>query len=322
MESPEVRYDQLQNRMLALYREGRQREVLALLDEVDADLAPWSAELAHFEACMHGSLGDADSALNVLQRASADGAWWHESLLLEDDDLAELRDRPELRELVQVSRDRMVNGQASWTLVLPDGDAVVTRAGDDATATTAAGTSSAVAGVVVALHGAGQHAARAVQDWAPVVGLGYALLAVDSSQLISPKFRTWSDRELTVRDIAAALADLSEELRGLPVIAAGFSNGGRAALEWALTADPVPVGGVVLLAPSLRELPATPANPLSPATIFIGTEDHALAGVDQAADQLIGFGFGIVRIPGLNHAAPPDLADRLARLLGVPNDRR
>ncbi|MEU4395498.1 alpha/beta hydrolase [Kribbella sp. NPDC023855] len=283
--------------MLKLYREGRQREVLELLEEVDADLAPWSAELAHFEACMHGSLGDADAALKVLQRASAAGAWWHESLLVEDDDLAVLRDRPELAELVKVSRERTANGVASWTVQLPDGDA-------------------AVAGVVVALHGAGQHAARAAQDWASVVGLGYALVAIDSSQLISTKFRTWFDRDLTVRDIAAALADLPEELRGLPVIAAGFSNGGRAALEWALTAGPVPVDGVILLGPSLRELPATAANPLSPATIFVGTEDNALAGVDRAADQLTSLGFDIVRIPGLNHTAPPDLADRLAQLLG------
>lgn len=299
MESPEVRYDQLQNRMLKLYREGRQREVLGLLEEVDADLAPWSAEIAHFEACMHGSLGDADSALKALQRASAAGAWWHESLLLEDDDLAVLRDRPELAELVKVSRKRMGNGVASWTVKRPDGDAA--------------------AGVVVALHGAGQHAARAAKDWASVVELGYALVAIDSSQLISPKFRTWVDRDLTTRDVAAALADLPDELQGLPVIAAGFSNGGRAALEWALTADPVPVDGVILLAPSLRALPETAGNPsksLSPATIFIGTEDNALPRVESAADQLTGLGFEIIRIPGLNHTAPPDLADRLTHLLG------
>lgn len=302
METPEARYEQLTDRLLSLYREGRQREALGLLDPPHPDLALWSAELAHFEACMYGSLGDADSALDVLQRASEAGAWWHDSLLLEDDDLAALRDRPELNQLVELSRDRKVSGQASWTIALPD-------------------TGRPVSGVVVALHGTGQRASQAARVWAPVVQLGFALVCVDSSQLDSPQFRNWRERDLVIRDIADALADLPDELRGLPVIAAGFSSGGRAALDWVLTAEPVAVRGVILLAPSLGDLPTTPARQLSPATILIGTEDHALAGVERAADQLTSSGFEIVLIPGLGHTAPPDLGDRLSSLLDVPTDR-
>ena len=302
METAEARYAHLTDRLLSLYREGKQREALELLDQPDPDLAPWSAELAHFEACMYGTIGNPDSALAVLQRASAAGAWWHESLLVEDDDLAALRDRPEFERLIEASREHKVNDVASWTIDLP-------------------GDGRPVAGVVVALHGTGQRATRAAKDWAPVVELGYALVCVDSSQLISPKFRTWLERDLVIQDIAAALAALPDELRELPVIAAGFSSGGRAALEWALTAEPVPVRGAILLAPSLGDLPVVPAGPLSPATILVGSKDHALAGVDRAADQLIGFGFGIVRIPDLAHTAPGDFGSRLEAILTVPSDR-
>ncbi|MEV6414664.1 alpha/beta hydrolase [Kribbella sp. NPDC051718] len=302
MDTTAARYEQLTDRLLSLYREGKQREALKLLDPPDPELAPWAAELAHFEACMHGSLGDPDSALEVLLRASAAGAWWHHSLLVEDDDLAALREVPEFKQLVEFSQGRKVNDQPAWTIDLPDAE-------------------RPLLGVVVALHGTGQRATRAAKVWAAVVELGYALVCVDSSQLISPQFRTWLERDLVVRDIAAALDALPDELSGLPVIAAGFSSGGRAALEWALTAEPTAVRGVIVLAPSLGDLPVTAAGPLSPATILVGTEDHALSSVDRAADQLATFGIDIIRIPGLGHTAPEDLDGRLAALLTVPIDR-
>jgi predicted esterase len=303
METAAARYEQLTDRLLALYHEGKQREALELLDPADPDLAPWAAELAHFEACMHGSLGDPESALDVLLRASAAGAWWHHSLLVGDDDLAALREEPEFKQLVELSRGRTVNDQPAWTIDLPDAGRPVT-------------------GVVVALHGTGQRATRAAKVWAAVVELGYALVCVDSSQLISPQFRTWADRDLVVKDLTAALDALPDELRGLPVIAAGFSSGGRAALDWALTAEPTAVRGVIVLAPSLGELPVTAAGLLSPATIIVGTEDHTLAGIDRDADQLAAFGFAIDRIPGLGHTAPEDLDSRLKTLLTVAVGRR
>ncbi|GAA0924033.1 hypothetical protein GCM10009554_02510 [Kribbella koreensis] len=302
MDTTAARYEQLTERLLRLYREGKQREALDLLDARGPDLAPWAAELAHFEACMRGSLGDPDAALEVLLRASAAGAWWHHSLLVQDDDLAALREVPEFKQLVELSQGRKVNDKPAWTIDLPAAEQPVT-------------------GVVVALHGTGQRATRAARDWAAVVGLGYALVCVDSSQLISPQFRTWLERDLVVRDIAAALDALPDELRGLPVIAAGFSSGGRAALDWALTAEPTAVKGVIVLAPSLGDLPVTAAGPLSPATILVGIEDHTLPAIDRASDRLAAFGIDIIRIPGLGHTAPEDLDRRLKALLTVPTDR-
>jgi predicted esterase len=250
---------------------------------------------------MHGSLGNTTQALDALVQASTAGAWWHDSLLIEDDDLLALRDLPEFRQLAKLSQERRSNDSATWTIELPD-------------------SSTSVAGVVVALHGAGQSARRAASDWAPVLGLGYALVCVESSQRISPNFRTWLDRDLVIEDVRKALGDLPDALRGVPVLAAGFSDGGRAAVEWALSAEPVPVEGVVVLGPALRELPAAASNPLSPATVLIGTADHLLPTVDAAADQLRGLGFDVIHVPGLGHAAPPDFGERLSVILGREGD--
>ncbi|TCC45965.1 phospholipase [Kribbella capetownensis] len=287
------RFDALIDRIEVLYDEDRLRDAIDLLDAGSPGLEAWAADLAHIKACLLAVSGDPDAALRVLQDASAAGAWWHPSILT-DDDLAALRERPEFHQLVEVSKGRVAADPRPPVVLLPDGAPV---------------------GVVVALHGAGLTAAHSAREWAGVLPLDHALVCLESSQRMSPMYRTWPDRDHAVADIARALGQLPTELDGVPPIAAGFSAGGRVALDWALTADPVEVAGVIVMAPALRELPTTAAGSLSPASILIGADDGLVETVDQAADRLTGFGCTVERLPGLGHGFPADFADRLAELL-------
>ncbi|TCC64424.1 phospholipase [Kribbella pittospori] len=288
------RFDALVDRIEVLYDEDRRRDAIGLLDAESPGLEAWAADLAHIKACLLAVTGDPDAALRVLQDASAVGAWWHPSILTDDDDLTALRERPEFRTLVEVSRDRVTADPRPPLVLLPDGPPV---------------------GVVVALHGAGLTAAHSARDWAGVLPLNHALVCLESSQRMSPMYRTWPDRDHAAADIARALEQLPTELDGVPLIAAGFSAGGRVALDWALTARPVQVAGVIAMAPALRELPTTAAGSLSPASILIGADDGLVETVDQAAERLTGFGCTIERLPGLGHGFPTDFSDRLAELL-------
>ncbi len=289
MDAPEARYDRLTDRVFALYEEGLQPVALELLATVDTELEPWSAELAHQRACLLGSIDEPAEALRVLQEASDAGGWWSPEIL-EDDDLAALQDLPAFQKLVAVSRDRQTPAQDPPLIELP---------------------ASSARGVVVALHGAGQRASHAMRDWAGVLELGYALVGVESSQLMSPMYRTWPDPASAREDVARALEHLPEELRGLPLIAAGFSAGGRVALDWALTGQPERAAGVVVLAPALRELPAEALGALEPAIVLIGTDDDLIEVVDEAADQLAELGLTIHKLPALGHEFPEDLTVHL-----------
>jgi predicted esterase len=293
---PAERYDAVVDQVEELYGQGRYGEAVALLDGESSGLEAWRAELAHLKACVLGAGGDADGALRVLRDASAAGAWWAPGILVDDDDLAGLRGRPEFDEVVALSETRMTDDPVPALIEVPEQPA----------------------GVVFALHGAGQTAEHARRDWAGVLELGYALVCVTSSRRMSPMYRTWPDRGQAATDIAWALERWSTETglqlprEGLPIIAAGFSAGGRAALDWALTGLPMPVDGVLTVAPALRDLPPE-RSPLSPATVWIGTDDDLLEVVDNAADQL--GGFTIERVPGVSHAFPPDFPKLLAAVL-------
>jgi dienelactone hydrolase len=294
METPEARYDGLVDRVESLYGDGRLREAIDLLEAESGGLEAWTAELAHLSACLYGANGDPDAALGILQDASAAGAWWRPDVLTDDEDLEALQSRPEFQQLVEVSRARAADDPLAPLIDLP---------------------TDAPVGVVVALHGAGQRAAHSRRDWAGALEAGYALVCIESSQRMSPMYRSWPDRGRSAQDIARALAVLPPELNGVPLIAAGFSAGGRAALEWALTAYPAKAAGVVLMAPALRDLPEASTGPLSPATILIGQDDELLEVVDKAEDRLNAFGFTLDRIPHLSHAFPADFGARLVRIL-------
>ncbi|GAB2640816.1 alpha/beta hydrolase [Kribbella swartbergensis] len=295
MQTPETTYDALTDRVASLYEQGAYREALALLDDTDDSLLPWLAELTHIRACFLGVLGQPEQALAALQSAAATGAWWDDSLLTEDDDLAGLQDLPGFADLLELSRKQRSGASVvAPVLELPTGQAH---------------------GVVVALHGAGQRAAHAARDWASVTSLGYALLCVESSQLMSPMYRTWPDPERSRDDVARALTQLPAELRSLPVIAAGFSAGGRVALDWALRGRPQPVAGVVVLAPALRGLPDAAHAALQPSVVLTGTDDDLRGVVEEAGEQLRGLGVSVEWLPGVGHEFPADFADQLERVL-------
>jgi predicted esterase len=295
-------YRHLSDAVFTHYAAGRQREAVALIAERGPALAPWRAELAHLEACCHGSVGEHDRALEALVDAHAAGAWWDPGILVDDDDLAGLRGRPAFEQLVASSRAR-------WQ----EGNAHADRGGDRLALPEAP-----PRGLLVALHGAEEDADDAMAAWQAATTQGVAVLAVRSSQRTSPAYRSWPDATRAAAEVAGALAALPDDLRSLPTVAAGFSAGGRVALRWALQADPHPVAGVVAVAPAvsagdLGEPDRT--GRLRPALLVVGSEDDLADDVAAVAAALAPQGFALDTVPGLGHRVPDDLATRLAGAL-------
>ena len=289
------RYGQLTERVVALYEQREYVAALALLGSEQATLPTYRSDLAHLAACLHSVAGDPDAALADLQGAAAEGAWWHPRLLLEDDDLAPVRALPGYDELVDQAAARSSAAQAAARARPP----VVRRPAGDRPARA----------LLLVLHGAGQDAVQAAASWTAAVDHGLVLVAVESSQLSTPTYRTWPDLEAAAADVNAALATLPAPERALPVVAGGFSAGARAALLCALSGQPVPVAGVVAVAPAVWPEHTATARHRPRVVVVIGSQDDLLPTTRAAVDPLPGARLDVVG--GLGHDYPEDFAGRL-----------
>lgn len=300
--SPLATYRALSDAIFTLYEAGRQREALTLLGGAGPELLPWRSELAHLGACLHGSLGERDAAMAALAEAHAAGGWWDPEVLVEDDDLASLAGLPEFGVLVDSSRERWARANAE-----PDrtGDRLVLPSGR-------------VRGLLVALHGAEETADDALAAWGAATDLGFAVLGVRSSQRTSPGYRSWPDQPRAAAEIADALGTLPPDLRDLPLVACGFSAGGRVALHWALSGTPGTVAGVVAVAPAVRgALGRCDPGALDPALLLVGTDDDLHDDVVATGRELAASGFGVDVVAGLGHRLPDGLPQRLTTALGA-----
>ncbi|MBO4209928.1 hypothetical protein [Micromonospora echinofusca] len=296
-----ARYRAVEEQVFAHHRAGRYVEGAELARAAVPGLAGWRADLAHAAACLLALAGRPAEALAELTAALDAGAWWDRRLLVADDDLAGLRTLDGFDRLVEVSHRRA--SAATGRPVPP----VVRRP---------AGTP---VGVLVALHGAGEEAADAARCWAAAVDAGWLLVAVTSTQRSTPTYRSWPDQRTGVRDIAAALD--SVDVSGLPLVAAGFSAGGRQAVHWALTG---PAVAFLVVGPALR--PGQFGADVTGPAVRRGLTGRVLLGDadDEVRDDALtsvvelraaGLDCALDRVPGLGHAFPTDFADRLPALL-------
>jgi dienelactone hydrolase len=292
VQAEQDRYERVSDEVMALYVAGRYPEALAVIDRHAAEVPLHRSDLAHTAACLHTLRGEPHAALQVLTDAATDGAWWHPRLLLEDDDLAALARLDGFVELVEQARSRCA--AAETAAALPP---------------TVVRPRASPRGVLVVLHGAGQDAVRTVPRWASAAADGFVVVGVESSQLSTPTYRSWPDQDVASRDVAAALATLRPGERSLPVVAAGFSAGARAAMLWALRGDPCPVAGFVAVAPAVwPDQVVAPAH-RPPGLVLIGAEDDLVRDVAAAVGELPGVRLEV--LPQLAHAYPDDFVDRL-----------
>ncbi|WP_206336212.1 hypothetical protein, partial [Streptomyces torulosus] len=107
-EGQEARYRALDARVTRLYGAGRLDEALKAVTDAAPGLPRRRADLAHLTACLLALTGRPEDALAELRAALGDGAWWSPAILVEDDDLAAVRDLPGFDALLKESTARQV----------------------------------------------------------------------------------------------------------------------------------------------------------------------------------------------------------------------
>jgi len=205
-------FDALRTRVLELIEEGRLDAALRAALQVE-ERHPDRGEVPFWVACVHGRASRADEGLAALRGGLARGLWWPDEWLLEDDDLAAVRDTPGFDEILEQSRaNEEALGEesvAESVILAPDRD-------------------GETIGVVLALHGWGGAAVDFGRAWWSAADAGYVVVVPESSQMPTPGFFVWNDHEQARADVQSVWdeASATHGLAALPLVVAGFSQGG------------------------------------------------------------------------------------------------
>jgi predicted esterase len=283
---------------------------------------PSRGEIPFWMACALCRLGRADEALAVLREGNDGGLWWPAEWLLDDEDLAPLRGRHGLEEVVAASRRlraaHLAGSRAPDPIVLspapPPGDTAPAR--------------GQAPGLLVALHGWGEQAPDFVDPWQAAAHAGLVVVVPESSQELTPAFFVWDDRERARDDVARALSRLGEHRRvdARRSLYAGFSQGGGLAVSWALAGGPLRDGAFLAVATGLSDVDPDALRSLDQAAargargrLIVGDADAALddARALQAALSGAGVTSELSVVPGLGHDLPDDFDERLTEAVGL-----
>ena len=303
-------FDEVAGVVFRLYGERRYAEALTLARHASERFPERGATISFWAACLLSLMGEHDNAVAVLADGIERGDWWNEGRLRGDPDLAPLQGRADFDAVVDAARRRQAANPSSPALE-------VLRP------------STKPRGFVIALHGAGGTIESVAAQWQHATELGYAVGVPLSSQRSGSDDdrRGWDDVTLAAHEVADARDRLARqlELESESAIFAGFSQGGRRVVEWALMGTLLDVRRFIGVASGVdqirledvdRQLASAVRRGIR-AAFVVGEEDWVLESVKPFHEALRAAGIAsrLDVVPGVGHDYPPDFRSRLRALL-------
>jgi predicted esterase len=303
-------FDEVAGAVFRLYGERRYSDALTLARDASGRFPDRRATTSFWTACLLSLMGEHDDAVAALADGIERGEWWSEGRLRGDPDLAPLQGRADFDAVVDAAR----RGQA---------------ANPSRPALQVLRPSTQPRGFVIALHGAAGTIESAAAHWQHATGLGYAMGIPLSSQRSTSDddVRGWDDVDLAAHEVADARDRLARQLKLDPesAIFAGFSQGGRRVVEWALTGAPLDVRRFIGVASGVdhirfedveRQVSSAAQRGIR-AAFVVGEEDWVLESVKpfHKALRAAGIASRLDVVPGVGHDYPTDFRSRLPALL-------
>ncbi len=303
-------YFQLLNQAILLDRKGRSAEAYDLVTEFEDKVVGNPAQMLNFRCCFASKLGRKELALGLMREAIDRGYWYGYDYLLEDDDLAPLRDSPEFKDLAEICREREAEAKRSSE---PSLKIVKARSGQGRPR------------LLMALHGNGDSVAVIEDYWLPCVDQGYTLALPQSSQITFWGGFTWADLDKGRSEVSHHLRAIQEDTAFEPTdnIIAGFSGGAGLALLAVMNGDVTP-GGLILVAPWLPDLDKWEKEIISLGGkgieywIICGDQDGDCLDGSKRLSSILEKAGARVRldiVQELDHDFPVDFETRLSRVL-------
>src|SRR5260370_28011901 len=160
-------FSELDRNLFKFYEEKAYQQVLALIEQEQANFPEHVLELSYWCICMTNLLGKQEEALQLFREAVDQGYWFDPAWLVEDEDLAAARHLPEFRSLVAVCQQHLVEAQAvarPELLVFPS--------------------DHQPAPLLIVLHGNRGNAHSTSEEWRGITQQGWLLAVPQSSQIV------------------------------------------------------------------------------------------------------------------------------------------
>jgi len=260
------------------YEDARQ----ILVDATPHVLAEDHQTIAFYRICLDALTAREGEALDRLEH-SLDRGWWFGREMLADHDLDSIRE------------DRRFQAVATRT------DELQVAAWREPCEPIISVPSGKIRGTIVALPANAGRSTHTARMWAPAVGLGYRVIAVESSQKVTADRAIWGDLNQSIADVTSQLSNATSH-----VILAGRSLGAAVVFHLA-TASIVPASGLILVAPTLRWDLIEPQQQI-PTVMLAGEDDtdRLKMAAQNAADHLRSAGSPVDHqvVSGMGHFYP------------------
>jgi hypothetical protein len=302
-------FDDLRERVFALYAERRFVEMRGLLDGAAERFPSHRSAITYWKACIDSLLGDPTQALQRLRRGAEEGLFWPENALHTDPDLTAVRSLPGFEEMVESVRRSAERANMNR----PERPEVLLF-GPEA---------EPVRGLLIALHMYNRTAAESAPYWRSATEIGLVVVVPESTQVSGDGEPAWTNAAMTARDLRLARQEALSRFPegGLATVIAGASQGGGRAAAIALTGDPFDCRGLVGVVSAYPDLPDVPAA--AQVAAGRGLRAYLLTGdQDGTRDQVEHFHADLTAggveteldvVPGLGHDFPDDFPERLRR---------
>lgn len=306
-------FDDLRERVFALYAERRFEGIRVLLDGAVERFPSHRSAVTYWQACIDSLLGYPLQALQRLHRGAQEGLFWPENSLHTDPDLAAVRPLPAYEAMLDAVRRAAERANANR----PERPEVLIFAPKG----------EPVRGLLIGLHMYARSAAESAHHWRSATQLGLVVVVPESTQVGGDGEPAWADAAVTGRDVRLAreeALDRFPEAAAATVIGGASQGGGRAAAI-ALTGQPFLCSGLVAVVSAYPDLPDVAAAARDAAVrglrvyLLTGGKDTTRDQVEHLHADLTAGGVEteLDVVPGLGHEFPDDFPERLRRAVGV-----